>query len=103
MLTSILPGLLPGLLSGFLAATCTANPPSAKPPGPGVDPGAHGLDRVAHIQDDSKTPTQEPTAPPGGIGDPVPEFGEAQWHHLPPTPFETLRGKTVLVDVFRTW
>lgn len=74
----------------------------AAPPAPHGSPQV-GLGEGTVDQDPRPPASDVQPDPPGELGDPVPEFGEAIWHHLPPTPFETLRGKTVLVDVFRTW
>ena len=46
------------------------------------------------------------SAPPvhaQSVGSPAPEFVPAKWYKSPPLTMEQLRGKAVLVVVFRTW
>ena len=44
-----------------------------------------------------------PAATAQDIGDPVPELEPVKWYQSPPLTLEQLRGKAVLVVVFRTW
>jgi hypothetical protein len=37
------------------------------------------------------------------VGDPAPEFQPVKWYQSPPLTMEQLRGKAVLIVVFRTW
>ena len=37
------------------------------------------------------------------LGAPPPEFRAIKWYNTPPLSLEDLRGKAVLVEVFRTW
>jgi len=37
------------------------------------------------------------------VGKPAPEFAEGKWYKSPPLTMEQLRGKAVLIVVFRTW
>jgi len=37
------------------------------------------------------------------VGKPAPEFGQGKWYKSPPLTMEQLRGKAVLIVVFRTW
>lgn len=37
------------------------------------------------------------------VGSPPPEMEGGEWFNTPPLTFEKLRGKAVLVEVFRTW
>ena len=37
------------------------------------------------------------------IGQPPPELDAIQWYNSPPLTLEDLKGRTVLVEVFRTW
>jgi len=45
-------------------------------------------------------------APPndqGGVGKPPPEFKATKWYNTSPITLEDLKGKAVLLQVFRTW
>jgi hypothetical protein len=44
-----------------------------------------------------------PTHAQGGIGQPPPEFKATKWYNTAPITLEDLKGKTVLIQVFRTW
>jgi hypothetical protein len=37
------------------------------------------------------------------VGTPPPEFVPVKWYNTPPLTLEELRGKAILVEVFRTW
>ena len=37
------------------------------------------------------------------VGTPAPEFVPAKWYKSPPLTLEQLRGKAVLIVIFRTW
>ena len=46
------------------------------------------------------------SAPPvhaQSVGSPAPEFVSVKWYKSPPLTLEQMRGKAVLVVVFRTW
>lgn len=47
------------------------------------------------------------TAPPSAsvppAGGKVPEFNATKWYNSPPLTLEDLKGKAVLLQVFRTW
>lgn len=46
------------------------------------------------------------SAPPvraQSVGSPAPEFSPIKWYKSPPLTLEQLRGKAVLIVVFRTW
>jgi hypothetical protein len=44
-----------------------------------------------------------PSASALDVGDPAPEFQPVKWYQSPPLTLEQLRGKAVLIVVFRTW
>ena len=37
------------------------------------------------------------------IGQPLPDIEAVKWYNTPPLALEQLRGRAVLVEVFRTW
>ena len=39
----------------------------------------------------------------GQTGQRAPEFDSVRWYNTPPLTMESLAGKAVLVEVFRTW
>ncbi len=43
------------------------------------------------------------SAPAQQIGSPMPELDPLRWYNSPPMTLEELRGKAVLIEVFRTW
>ena len=44
-----------------------------------------------------------PTLPAQTLGSPPPALEAVQWYNSPPLTLEDLKGRTVLVEVFRTW
>jgi hypothetical protein len=44
-----------------------------------------------------------PAATAQRVGDQAPEFKPVKWYQSPPLTMEQLRGKAVLLVVFRTW
>ena len=39
----------------------------------------------------------------GGVGKPPPELKGTKWYNTAPISLDDLKGKTVLIQVFRTW
>ena len=48
-------------------------------------------------------PLAAPSAVAQRVGETVPEFTAVKWYNAPPMRFEDLRGKAILLEVFRTW
>lgn len=45
-----------------------------------------------------------PPAPAqSAVGNPAPEFKATKWYNGPPISVDDLKGKAVLIQVFRTW
>jgi hypothetical protein len=44
-----------------------------------------------------------PAKAQGGIGQPPPEFKGTKWYNTAPISLDDLKGKTILIQVFRTW
>jgi hypothetical protein len=44
-----------------------------------------------------------PAKAQGGTGKPPPEFKATKWYNTAPITLEDLKGKAVLLQVFRTW
>ncbi len=40
---------------------------------------------------------------PLALGEPAPVIEAVQWYNAPPLTLEDLKGRTILVEVFRTW
>ena len=44
-----------------------------------------------------------PARAQGATGKPPPEFKATKWYNTPPITLDELKGKAVLIQVFRTW